>query len=315
MLNRKLQSMVLDGCLEDKKTYAKGTYRGFSVILDIGRRNNRNVWQVTLAACREDAAYEDALRMVLANLTRGSKEVFLAERVKNRIILHIKQGGSAARTAERINRAVQTVTDFLALHFYTTGCMDCGSGTETPNLYHINGERVLLCSSCAEAIRENLESLREEAKHQKSKLLPGLVGAVLGALAGGVLWVLIYKLGYIAGLAGLLIAILSLKGYEKFGGYLDVKGVIASVIVIVAAILMANRMAWAWEAYDALKDYDWTFFDCYRELIYILKSSEIYNVYLRDLLMGLGLTAVCSAGSVISAIRNGRGFYVMKKEK
>ena len=30
----------------------------------------------------------------------------------------------------------------------------------------------------------------------------GLVGAFLGALIGGALWVLIFKLGYIAGIAG-----------------------------------------------------------------------------------------------------------------
>ena len=55
-----------------------------------------------------------------------------------------------------------------------------------------------------------------------------MIGAFLGALLGCVLWIIIYRLGYIAGIAGAVIGICAMKGYEMLGKHLDKKGVIGS---------------------------------------------------------------------------------------
>lgn len=135
----------------------------------------------------------------------------------------------------------------------------------------------------------------------KSNLAAGIVGAFLGALIGCVLWIIIWKLGYIAGIAGFVIGVCALKGYEMLGKSLDIKGAIATVIIMIAMIFFANKLAWSIDAYEALKDYGWTFFDIFRELDYILEESELTSAYTKDLIIGYFLTALSSFKLIIGA--------------
>ena len=173
----------------------------------------------------------------------------------------------------------------------------------------------MLCSSCSHEVEALLEDNRAAIKGQKSSLVPGLVGALLGALIGGAMWIGIYKLGYIAGIAGAVTVICAMKGYEKFGGAMDVKGVLISVLISVAMIYFANNIAWAWEAYDALKSYGFTFSDAYRGLHDILVETETTNSYYADLGIGYFLTLICSIGTIVNALRTSSGSYRMRKAK
>ncbi len=60
----------------------------------------------------------------------------------------------------------------------------------------MNNKILYLCDGCAAQMEESLKDNQAEVKAQKSKLLPGLVGAFLGSLIGCVLWVIIGRLGY-----------------------------------------------------------------------------------------------------------------------
>lgn len=142
-----------------------------------------------------------------------------------------------------------------------------------------------------------------EQETAAGNLITGMVGALLGSLVGGVLWVAIYKLGYIAGLAGLVCTVLALKGYEKFGGTPDRKGVIACLAVVLATMLLAHRLSWAWEAYDVLAEYGVTFRECFAELDEIIRASELRAIYWRDFVMGCVLTLLSAAGSISKAFR------------
>ena len=140
---------------------------------------------------------------------------------------------------------------------------------------------------------------------QKSNLIAGLVGAFLGSLIGCVLWVLIYKLGFIAGLAGAVTAICAMKGYEMFGKTLDKKGVICSILIVIIAIFLANKLAWSWEIYDVFKaDYDISFFDAFLASDAVIAESDLVSDYYIDLLVGYALTIWASYKNVISAFKN-----------
>lgn len=136
--------------------------------------------------------------------------------------------------------------------------------------------------------------LQQVTKAQKSNLFSGFIGAFLGALLGCVLWIIIYRLGYIAGIAGAVIGICAMKGYEMLGKHLDKKGVIGSVVIMVVMIYFANRISWAWEAYYALKEYGYTF-------------------YFRDLAIGYLLTVLSSYRNIKAAFQTSTGSYTFKK--
>ena len=82
----------------------------------------------------------------------------------------------------------------------------------------------------------------------------GLLGAIGGAAIGGILWVVLYRAGYIAGLAGYLAVFLAMKSYEKLAGGLGRTGVILSTLTAVAVIVLSNCVALSWVIADALSE-------------------------------------------------------------
>ena len=61
----------------------------------------------------------------------------------------------------------------------------------------------------------NLENDIEKKKTSEN-VIAGIVGAFLFSLAGGALWFVLYLLGFIAGLSGLVGAVCAIKGYSIF---------------------------------------------------------------------------------------------------
>ena len=139
----------------------------------------------------------------------------------------------------------------------------------------------------------------------KSNLIAGLVGAFLGSLIGAVVWVLIYKIGFIAGLAGAVTAICAMKGYEMFGKCLDKKGVICCVLIAIITIFLANKLSWAWAIFDDFKNagYEISFFDAFINADEIIELSENTGYYYKDLIIGYALTAWASYKDIINAFK------------
>lgn len=96
----------------------------------------------------------------------------------------------------------------------------------------------------------------------------GLVGAFWGSLIGVACIVIIGQLGYVAAFSGLVMAVCTIKGYERFSGSMSRKGAVIALIFIVGMTYIANRcdfalrvcLAWdvnfftAFQAVDALLD-------------------------------------------------------------
>ena len=76
-----------------------------------------------------------------------------------------------------------------------------------------------------------------------------------------------HRAGYIAGIAGLIMVVCAMKGYSLLGGTLDRKGVIISVIISLIMVYLANKIAWTWEVHSKIKDYGYSFFEIFRNLL------------------------------------------------
>lgn len=140
----------------------------------------------------------------------------------------------------------------------------------------------------------------------ESVFITGLIGAIIGSLIGVAAWVLIYKLGFIAGIAGAITAICAMKGYKILGKVLDKKGVILSIIITIVMIYIANRISWAWEIFVVYtKDFgeDITFLDAFLNVDGVVQGSDLTLVYYKDLIIGYILTACASYRNIIHAFR------------
>ena len=310
MLKEKLRLQVLNGTLADYKNYMAGSYRGYYILVDFHSPN----YIVNIHA---SAPSEESLLSVQSFLDQHRnqvKQLTKTELRKNSITLIVATPNLAKNLPSALNSAIEPLISFLSDLGYTSGCGNCGNSNEPTSCYEVNGLHHYLCDTCAREVEASLQENQQNIKAQKSMLFPGLIGAFLGTLIGAVLWVLIYQLGYIAGIAGAVTTVCAFKGYEMLGKHLDKKGVIFSVIISIIMIYFANRVAWAFSAYSELKEYfDITFFDVYRALGVLIKEADATANYYGDLVIGYILTIVCSVGTIIRTLKASVGSYSMKK--
>ena len=52
---------------------------------------------------------------------------------------------------------------------------------------------------------------------KEENFVAGLVGAFLFSLAGGIVWYLLYQIGFIASISGIIGVVCAVKGYAVFG--------------------------------------------------------------------------------------------------
>lgn len=308
MLSKKLCEQFLGGALTDHRTYVSGRYRGYHVV---SYMLNGSAQMINISATSELDPDGGELNTYLNTLLPLYKQFKTATADGHSLTLSF-----AAATSKKFvtiaNDIVSRVVSYLAQNSYTSGCSGCGSQSGA-ELYCINGHYMWLCADCAARYSQELEERKVDTKAQRSHLISGLVGAFLGALIGAILYVVIYQLGYIAGVCGLVMAVLALKFYEKLGGCLDLKGVIASIAVVMVMVFFANKIAWSISAYSALKENDWSFFECYRDLNYILEVTELKGSYHSDLAVGYLISAVGCLRRFIYAIKGSTGSFTFKK--
>ena len=63
--------------------------------------------------------------------------------------------------------------------------------------------------------------MEQAKKTRQENVAAGLVGALLGSLAGVLCTVVIGQMGYVTSISGLVMAVGALKGYELLGGRLS----------------------------------------------------------------------------------------------
>jgi len=141
----------------------------------------------------------------------------------------------------------------------------------------------------------------------KSKLLPGIVGAILGAALGSILWVVLGMLGYISGLAGLAVFFLSMKGYILLSEDLSRKGPILSGGISLLMIVFANyttyvltfcKVAETW----SIKEILWA----YQNLPALMTETDTWVYFYKDLAIGLVLTLIVVAIYISSNRKKGK---------
>ncbi len=139
-----------------------------------------------------------------------------------------------------------------------------------------------------------------------SNLVLGIVGAVIGALIGAALWIGIYQLGYVAGIAGAAIIGFSIKGYDLLGKRIDTKGVIICVVLSIATIYLSHRAAFSISYMRTMNEYFDThisFATTFANLDKYMKALDTVSqalgegdsvmvAYWRDLFVGYVLSAV-----------------------
>ena len=127
----------------------------------------------------------------------------------------------------------------------------------------------------------------------------GLIGAILGAALGGVVWYAIGRMGYVASLAGILTAFLSIEAFRRLAKGIDQKAVIICVVLSFIAIIAAHWLLHITAIRDELEKFSITFANqvTFKELNDALiktvkEDSQARMEFLKSLAMGLVFAAI-----------------------
>lgn len=145
----------------------------------------------------------------------------------------------------------------------------------------------------------------------------GACGALLFALGGGVVYFLLYQLGYISALSGLIGVVLAMKGYAIFAKKESIAGVVISTLMTLLVIVAAWYLCFAKDVYQAYQEwfeageiyYTITYGEAVQAGYLFFEDEEIARAYLGDLAMSLLFCALGCFSNVRAAIK------VQKAEK
>lgn len=143
-------------------------------------------------------------------------------------------------------------------------------------------------------------------------VVAGIVGAFLFALVGGILWFLIYMLGFVAGIAGLVGVILAIKGYEIFAGKLSIKGVIIASVIALGVLVLAWYLCIGRDIYVAYQELyaegevpeALSFSESVQAIPFFMEDTETAVACFTDLAFGLVFALVASIGTIVTTVKN-----------
>ena len=150
-----------------------------------------------------------------------------------------------------------------------------------------------------------MNNISDNTCERKENLPLGLLGAFLFSLVGGIIWFVLYRLGYIAGISGIIGVICALKGYSIFAKKESYKGIVLSVLLAVLVLVVAQYCCVVSDTYDffvlAYEDgyieYPPTIADAFRGAPAILLAIEgALGAYLKDLGIGMLFCAMGTFG-------------------
>lgn len=312
MLSKKLCRQLLDGNLQDYGKYIAGTCKGFYVTVNTAE-NGMYVFHIS--AHSDNDPGNNLLRSYVESRKSTIEQIESADVGENCVTIVSTRTFLIKKVPAHVNEAVMPIIDYLASSGYSSGCMQCGGQNAQVDCYNINGANRYLCNDCAAKIEGALIDRKQDILSQKSNLAMGIVGALIGSLIGCVVYFLVWQLGYIAAVAGLITAVCAFKGYEMLGGVIDRKGAIACIIVIIFAVFFANQVVWAYDIYKAFKEDGFTFFECFRVIKLVVDEAELTGQYYGNLVMAYLLTAVGCFKTVMDVFKSSTGSYTVKKTK
>lgn len=158
------------------------------------------------------------------------------------------------------------------------------------------------CEHCGAEVKP-AEAVTGEVKKPEN-VMTGIVGALIGAAIGGASIVLLSQMDVIASISGIILAVCTMKGYELLGGRMTKKGIVISVLLMLAMPYLADRIDWAIRIMNQAQSEGlaWTFGESFQVIPQMIEAGiieeETYvaNLVQLYLFTGIGVVATLFGG-------------------
>lgn len=297
---------------DSKGSIIFGSYKGYKVTIQYNKKLNGYCFNIPLK--ESELTRDENMDAFINELLEDKKSVAKAsyEEYCLKILLTVKF--TAKQELKSITDILNKVEDFAKNNHYTTSCEICGEDMPT-SINLINNIPFCTCEKCYGEIIGDLDDAQINFKNQKNNIVSGTVGAFLGSLIGVALWVVIYAIGYIASICGIVLAICAIKGYKKFGGKLDKAGIIITILVTIFMVYVANYISYGYEVYIAFKEVEnINLLEAIRSVGFLVSEYEDFgNSFIGDLVFGYFFTLIGTVTTFINAYKEHNFKYKTRK--
>ena len=135
------------------------------------------------------------------------------------------------------------------------------------------------CSVCGAAVQ-----VAAVEAPVKERVALGILGALIGAIIGGLSIVLLGRLGYVASISGVIIAFGTLKGYELLAKKLSKVGMVVSFALMLVTPFLAHGIDLLFQLQAMWAEYGVTLSETLGVFLeMIAEDSELLSTYLSEL--------------------------------
>ena|GEM_PF-258605 len=157
-------------------------------------------------------------------------------------------GGALTKggTIKRFQEIIQDLARFLQDRGFQN-CSEISGSTQGVSTYFAKGVKIITKAEYAQIEREIQEKQESIELRGSANILRGILGALIGAVLGGLLVLFISQLGYITWIGGVAMGFLVMGGYKLLAGRVKITGIIIAAIIMLVSMYLINRLDWALE--------------------------------------------------------------------
>ncbi|MCM1190166.1 MAG: hypothetical protein NC541_12825 [bacterium] len=236
---------------------------------------------------------------------KGAELVKSVEEDGNHIVIHLWNEIKQNKLTEKLPGALRQTLSFLRSKGFVPCCSVCGREEEVSGIL-AGGNHYHLCMECEGTMRSNLTTVIQQKDQKRENIVGGIVGAFLGSLLGVLCIIVLSRLGYVAALSGVVMAVGVLKGYELLGGKLTKKGIVLSVLIMLFMTYLGDRLDWAIALLTSGggAEAGYNIFECYQLVPYAIEMELIeLSSYVANLLLIYAFLLLGAIPTILSRVR------------
>lgn len=221
----------------------------------------------------------------------------------------VKAGMTKAKTIENIRQALTEILQFLQTNgFYTV----CGYSGEKGlvGLYQIDDSLFLMNEECFKELSTQLKIETDSYNSQKENVLIGTVGAFIGAIIGGAVALFIARMGYVSYIAGLVLGVCVVKGYEILGKKFSKKGAVISTVLMLLTIVLVHQFDYT---LHLMSEYELSFADSFDAVNATVLNGDAPQEYFINFLLLAVFTGIGAWGAISSALSTQKSRGIARK--
>lgn len=276
-----------------KQACAYGMMDDFLVLVELVKEQGSALFSFCAAVNEALVAYD-----IFKGIELPKKANIMVDGFRVKVLF--PASGKADEQADEITEVMKKCINCVKT-WNGVNCDDYGVVGDT-QVWQCRGEFSLLTGESATQVRYNITKEQTQLEEKKEHYVLGVIGALLGSLAGVLLIFLVARIGYITSWGGIVLGIGTVFGYKKLAGKFSKVGAVITIIVSVLMTYVAARLDAAMVLVEAFEG-DLGFGECFLYTRSIYEWIEESALYFENLVKMMVFGVVGSVGMSITSYK------------